>query len=322
MSEALEQSDRRMTEKLDSFGSRLELLEMKLESGVMASGNVGTPGETVTIAEAVHRRSIASTGFETPPEQPIVPEAKEPLMVRTTQADNQRERYMQKFEKDEIFGKSVEALESEKQKQSAKEAARGTLKRWMLMPGSSLRLAWDFVSVVLVLFVAISLPYRVAFLMDYISASLNITDFLIDIFFLFDIAVNFRTAFIQDGELISDPMAVAKNYLRLWFWLDAVSSIPFDWFFEGGLDFTVTAYIGVGANVAGGDEVSADTAALLGIGKAFKILKLVRLLRVVRLFRYIARWEDTLVTLTSTTLRMLKLILIVLVFSHWNGKIE
>ena len=61
---------------------------------------------------------------------------------------------------------------------------------------------------------------------------------------------------------------------------------------------------------------------VLKIARGLQLLRIIRLLRVVRLFRYIARWEDTLVTLTSTTLRMLKLILIVLVFSHWNGKIE
>ena len=70
----------------------------------------------------------------------------------------------------------------------------------------------------------------------------------------------------------------------VWFWLDLVSSVPFDWFLEGGLDFTTTKYVGIrpGQNLT---SARSDAVALAGIVKTFKIVKLLRLLRVVRLFR-------------------------------------
>ena len=99
------------------------------------------------------------------------------------------------------------------------------------------------VSVLLVFYVSLALPYQVAFLMDYMDSGLSIMDFFIDCFFLADIVVNFRTAILHDGELVSNPYAVAREYMRLWFWLDLISSIPFDWFL-GGLDLTTTECAG------------------------------------------------------------------------------
>ena len=61
------------------------------------------------------------------------------------------------------------------------------LHRGMLLPGSGFRLMWDVMSVVLVLYVSTMLPYKVAFLMDYVDANLNIVDFVIDCFFLVDV---------------------------------------------------------------------------------------------------------------------------------------
>ena len=121
--------------------------------------------------------------------------------------------------------------------------------------------------------------------------------------------INFRTAFIHDGELISDPYAVAREYLRLWFWLDFLSSIPFDWFFAE-LDFTTTAYIDPTIPFNASNGGSASDAVLMGFGRVFKIIKLVRLLRVVRLFRYVSRWEQSIIVVTQTTLRLAKLIVI------------
>ncbi len=106
---------------------------------------------------------------------------------------SQRERFLAKFEKAEIFGKSVEEIEQEKltasmrlrQKQGGSTIGR----KCMLMPGSGIRLAWDSVSVLLVFYVALALPYQVAFLMDYMDAGISIMDFFIDCFFLADIFV-------------------------------------------------------------------------------------------------------------------------------------
>ena len=69
----------------------------------------------------------------------------------------------------------------------------------MLKPSSPLRISWDVVSIFLVGYISISLPYRLSFLSDVDTFGLTVFDFLIDVFFLCDIAINFRTAYILDG---------------------------------------------------------------------------------------------------------------------------
>ena len=41
---------------------------------------------------------------------------------------------------------------------------------------------------------------------------------------MLDIAVNFRTAVLDDGDLEQDPSAVAWRYLQGWFALDLVTT--------------------------------------------------------------------------------------------------
>lgn len=62
----------------------------------------------------------------------------------------------------------------------------------------------------------------------FLSDKLILVDFLVDITFLIDMLVNFRTTYLKNGELVYEPSKIARNYLRGWFLIDAVSAIPFD----------------------------------------------------------------------------------------------
>jgi len=369
ISAELEKSDAKIGARLDAFSQRLDTFENRLQEATVAksSGKANVAdvnrrmakmscasSESLTLAErqnlikemeefSVVSRPTASTSLTESSITSAVaaPDHDASFALDSTAARggldasglaSQRERYLAKFEKSEIFGKSQDELDQEKTilaERMREKLGGGTVGgKCMLMPGSGIRLAWDAVSVLLVFYVSIALPYQVAFLMDYMDAGLSIMDFFIDCFFLCDIIINFRTAILHDGELVSNPIAVARNYVRLWFWLDLLSSIPFDWF-VGGFDLTTTKFIGVQyavnsttgemVRVSGSSVESDDALKLAGIVRVFKVVKLLRLLRVVRLFRYVSRWEQTFVVISSTTLRMLKLVVILLMFSHWNG---
>jgi hypothetical protein len=66
---------------------------------------------------------------------------------------------------------------------------------------------------------------------------------LIDLIFLMDIIVSFRTTYISPstGDEISEPKQIAKQYLKSRFWLDLLATLPFDSMFESieQLGFTV-----------------------------------------------------------------------------------
>ena len=47
-------------------------------------------------------------------------------------------------------------------------------------------------------------------------------------FFTVDMLVNFRTAIIDDGELIEKPREVAFSYIKGWFVLDLIATVPYE----------------------------------------------------------------------------------------------
>jgi hypothetical protein len=61
------------------------------------------------------------------------------------------------------------------------------------------------------------------------EGSLNVLpmvfDYMIDLLFVADIVLTFRTTFFdQENELVLDKKVIARNYLRWWFWVRAAAS--------------------------------------------------------------------------------------------------
>jgi hypothetical protein len=58
-------------------------------------------------------------------------------------------------------------------------------------------------------------------------------DLIVDIMFMADILINFRTTYIHDGEIVTEPKKIALNYATGWFIIDGIAAIPFDMLFSG-----------------------------------------------------------------------------------------
>ena len=97
----------------------------------------------------------------------------------------------------------------------------------MIGETSPLRTAWDLCALALILLSGIVVPYQIAFAHE-ISARVSILVYLIDAFFLCDIALNFRTSYKEAGREISDPRRVTRRYLRTLFIVDMLATLPFD----------------------------------------------------------------------------------------------
>ena len=55
-----------------------------------------------------------------------------------------------------------------------------------------------------------------------------VLDLMVDWLFLADIGLNFHTTYVgKDGEIIDNLKMIRMNYIRSWFFLDLVSSLPF-----------------------------------------------------------------------------------------------
>lgn len=58
--------------------------------------------------------------------------------------------------------------------------------------------------------------------------ALSYIDMFVDIMFIADILINFRTTYLHNGEVVADPRKIALNYMRSWFLIDSAAAIPFD----------------------------------------------------------------------------------------------
>lgn len=58
---------------------------------------------------------------------------------------------------------------------------------------------------------------------------LNTVDLIVDIMFIIDILINFRTTYVNtNDEVVSHPLRIAVHYFKGWFLIDMVAAIPFD----------------------------------------------------------------------------------------------
>uniref|UniRef100_A0A6Q2ZAH0 Potassium voltage-gated channel subfamily H member 7 n=1 Tax=Esox lucius TaxID=8010 RepID=A0A6Q2ZAH0_ESOLU len=148
--------------------------------------------------------------------------------------------------------------------------------RFTILHYSPFKAMWDWLILLLVIYTAILTPYSAAFLLNdreeqmrrecgYSCNPLNVVDFLVDIMFIVDIVINFRTTYVNlNEEVVSQPAKIAIHYFKGWFLIDMVAAIPFDLLIFG----------------SGSDE----TTTLIGLLKTARLLRLVRVAR--KLDRY------------------------------------
>ncbi|XP_062894066.1 potassium voltage-gated channel subfamily H member 6a isoform X1 [Mobula hypostoma] len=148
--------------------------------------------------------------------------------------------------------------------------------KWTILHYSPFKAVWDWLILLLVIYTAIFTPYSAAFLLNdqeeekrwecgYSCNPLAIVDLIVDIMFIIDIIINFRTTYVNENdEVVSHPAKIAIHYFKGWFLIDIVAAIPFDLLiFRSGSDETTT---------------------LIGLLKTARLLRLVRVAR--KLDRY------------------------------------
>ena len=166
---------------------------------------------------------------------------------------------------------------------------------WIWHPLAWSRFCWDCLAALLILISTIETPFTIAFLSTTdLSIGHRIFNYAIDGFMMLDVVSNFFTGFVDEDERVCmDQKLIAKRYVKGWFLVELISSLPI--------------------------------ADLLPVSRAFlrslRVLRLVRLLRVQRLMRYIARWQDD-VTWSHTTIRLVKLLIAVFTYVHLSACLQ
>uniref|UniRef100_A0A673BTM8 Hyperpolarization activated cyclic nucleotide-gated potassium channel 4 n=1 Tax=Sphaeramia orbicularis TaxID=375764 RepID=A0A673BTM8_9TELE len=184
---------------------------------------------------------------------------------------------------------------------------------WIIHPYSDFRFYWDLTMLLLMVGNLIIIPVGITFFKDEHTPPWIVFNVVSDTFFLMDLVLNFRTGIVKEDntEIILDPQQIKIKYLRSWFAVDFISSIPVDYIF-----LIVETRI---------DSDFYKTARALRIVRFTKILSLLRLLRLSRLIRYIHQWEEIFhmtYDLASAMVRIVNLIGMMLLLCHWDGCLQ
>lgn len=163
------------------------------------------------------------------------------------------------------------ALDPEEQRNW--DAARGKTakklnpKRILLHPECNFNIIWDCVSMGLILYSCLTIPYRLSFQVE-ATGSYLVFDRLVDIIFLTDVVLTFNKAVYVDGIIIGSYSDIRCRYLKGWFVPDFMSSFPFDLLID-----------------ASGTEADPNQVRLLKVIRIMRMVKIVRMVRIQRLLR-------------------------------------
>jgi hypothetical protein len=169
-------------------------------------------------------------------------------------------------------------LNKNKPKLFGNEQDRGppTCRDGVLHPRSVVRRRWDSVLFIMLMYCAFLIPYRVGF--DVMAADAWLWfETAIDVSFMVDIFVNFRTGYLldednEDSRIEMRPKAISWHYLKGWFVIDLVSAFPSQL-----------------VQLAKEEEETANTynklPRLMRIPRLVRMIRLMKLMRLVRLFR-------------------------------------
>ncbi|KAE8894999.1 hypothetical protein PF003_g21016 [Phytophthora fragariae] len=142
--------------------------------------------------------------------------------------------------------------------------------KYMILPDSIFRYCWDLLLAVTTVLLIWRVPYTIAFGESdlwYWYAFNKSTDAI----YLLDVVFNFRTGYVEDTEIIMDSRLVAKHYIRSWFFVDLIGSIPVEYIFNT----TSSGFSGV--------ERKAFKASV-------KYLKVPKLFRIARLIKFVQKY--------------------------------
>ncbi|XP_067371065.1 potassium voltage-gated channel subfamily H member 8 isoform X2 [Channa argus] len=166
--------------------------------------------------------------------------------------------------------------------------------RFILLHYGTFKAGWDWLILLATFYVAVTVPYNVCFTVvgarDEGSSSSaprsppSVSDILVEILFILDILLNFRTTFVStSGQVVYDARSICVHYVTTWLFVDLIAALPFDLLYA----FNVSVYFGV------------------------HLLKTVRLLRLLRLLQKLERYSQYSAVVLTLLMSMFALL------AHW-----
>ncbi|XP_066497758.1 potassium voltage-gated channel subfamily H member 4a [Hoplias malabaricus] len=148
--------------------------------------------------------------------------------------------------------------------------------RFILLHYSVCKALWDWLILLATFYVAVTVPYNVCFSTpddsnhdnpecDSTSRSTIVSDIAVEMLFILDIILNFRTTYVGPaGQVVYDSRSICLHYSATWFILDLIAALPFDLLYAFNISVTSLVHL----------------------------LKTVRLLRLLRLLQKLDRYSQ------------------------------
>ena len=109
---------------------------------------------------------------------------------------------------------------------------------YLIRGSSSFISVWEKIIIVLAIYNAFMIPFQLFFkeygLESFSGNTVAFIDAVIDLIFIIDIIINFRTTFLDTNlsEEVTDSYKIASQYVSSGaFFIDFISSVPFESFF-------------------------------------------------------------------------------------------
>lgn len=196
---------------------------------------------------------------------------------------------------------------------AAADGAQKTCQDGVLHPRSGFRQRWDGLLFFMLLYCAFMIPFRLGFDANAEGMWL-IWETLVDVSFLIDVCLTFRTGYMldeenEDSRVEMIPRRIARNYLKSWFVIDIVSAIP-----------TQLITLLVDGDGADSNASVSKLPRLLRVPKLIRMIRLMKVFRIMRLFKSSQRGIFTNLIekagLPPAAMRASRLMVVTIILSH------
>lgn len=183
--------------------------------------------------------------------------------------------------------------------------------KYLIAPQNALKLLWDIMVLTIIVLQGVYIPLFIAFDID-VALEFIYFDFFATLSQLIDILLSFNTGYVKKGAIVMNRNLILKHYLKSWFFVDLISTFPFDWIINQSPFYQY--------NYSTNDKDFTKAPKLLRVIKLTKFFAIFKLLKLAKVQLYLYRIEDYLNNDLLGKLITISRMLVVLFFiAHWNA---
>lgn len=179
-------------------------------------------------------------------------------------------------------------------------------------PDNSRLLLWIILGMFLILYEVFMTPYRLCFNAP-AKGVLFVFETFIAIYFISDVCLNFFVSFYDDEQqVIKSHKTIIKTYLKGWFCIDAIASVPIDW---------IEIYMAHASGETKSEDDGPSPAKMMRLLRALRFLRMARVLRIAKLQALMDKFEQEIEgsAMKMLTFTVIKILVLLNAIAHMAG---